>query len=450
MQFDTIQRVYMIGIGGIGMSALARYFKYKGKIVSGYDKTSTDLTDALQTEGITIHFVDSVELLDKEADVVIYTPAIPKHHSELNFYLENNYTVYKRSKVLGLLSENKFCIAVAGSHGKTTVSSMISWILKHSGYDCTAFLGGISSNFQSNFVAGDNNVVIAEADEFDRSFLQLTPNIAVITATDSDHLEVYGSQDVIEKTFTEFANKVKPGGTLIIKSTLPIVKHIQGKTWRYALDDKDANLYAVRWEISALYSSVELNNGMQYRLTYPGIHNIENSVAAASAALVLGINEKKIVAALNTFKGVHRRFEVVYTNEATVFIDDYAHHPEEIKMFLSSVKKIYTNKKVTAIFQPHLYSRTNDLKEGFAQSLDIADEILLLPVYPARELPIEGVTSKLIFDLMRNPKKKLLTKEELLEELQENNFEVLCTIGAGDIDKLVGQIQKILELKQNK
>lgn len=449
MNIHTAHRIYFIGIGGIGMSALARYFKAKGCIVSGYDRTETELTQQLMQEGMHIHFQDDAALLDPHAELVIYTPAIPANHAELKYYQQNNYPLFKRSKILGMLSENKFSIAVAGSHGKTTVSSMIAWILKHSGYDCSAFLGGISSNFNSNFVAGKNEVIVAEADEFDRSFLQLTPDIAVITATDSDHLEIYGTQKAIEETFTEFANKIKPGGTLIAKHNLPILENVHARVWKYALDDASANLFSTTWNLTTQHSEVHLNNGMHYKLTYPGIHNIENSIAAASVALTLGIGKEKISDALNTFTGVHRRFEVLYNDGKTIFIDDYAHHPEEIRMFLLSVKKIYSGKKITAVFQPHLFSRTRDLKEGFAESMDIADEVIVLPIYPARELPIEGVSANLIFNLVKNTNKELLTKEELLRKIEQDTFEVLCTIGAGDIDKLVKPIAELLKQKAN-
>lgn len=447
MEINSAKRIYFIGIGGIGMSALARYFNYQGKTVSGYDRTQTPLTDELQAEGINIHFEDNITLLDKNADIVIYTPAIPAGHKELNFYRDNDYALYKRSRILGMLSENKFSIAIAGSHGKTTVSSMIAWILKDSGYDCTAFLGGISVNFNSNFVAGDNDVVVAEADEFDRSFLQLSPDTAVITATDSDHLEIYGSQKAIEETFTEFSNKIKSGGTLVARSNLPILANVREKIWRYALDDKSADLFAAQWKLTAAYSDVQLSNGMQYKLIYPGIHNIENSIAAASVALLLGIDVQKIEHALSSFKGVHRRFELVYQDNSVIYIDDYAHHPEEIRMFLQSVKKIYPGKKLTAIFQPHLFSRTNDLKDGFAESLDLADEIYLLPIYPARELPVEGVHAGLILERMQNKNAAVLSKEALLETIRKNDTELLCTIGAGDIDQLVKPIADILSKK---
>lgn len=447
MQLDQLKRIYFIGIGGIGMSALARYFNGRGIIVSGYDKTETDLTTQLQKEGIRIHFDDDLEKIDKEAECIIYTPAIPKTHKGLNYFISNNYQLLKRSQVLGLLSKEKFTIAVAGSHGKTTVSSMIAWILKHSGFDCTAFLGGISSNFNSNFIAGDNDVMIAEADEFDRSFLQLSPNIAVITAVDSDHLEIYGTQEAIEEAFTEFANKVEIGGAVIAKSSIQIIDNFREKTLKYSLHAIDADLHVAAFNITTQGSQVELSNGMRYVLQYPGIHNIENSVAAALVTLELGIAPQLISAALNEFKGVHRRFEMIFNNHSTVFLDDYAHHPEEIRMFLYSVKEIYKGRKLTAIFQPHLFTRTRDLADGFAASLDTADEIILLPIYPAREEPIEGVGSEMILNRITNPNKKLLSPQELLAYIGAHQFEVICTIGAGDIDKLIKPIAGLLNTK---
>ncbi len=447
MELNNIKRIYFIGIGGIGMSALARYFNSRGIVVSGYDRTETDLTKQLQLEGIHIHFTDDISLIDEEADLVVYTPAVPKTHTEYNFYLHNKYEILKRSQVLGLLSREQFTIAIAGSHGKTTVSCMIAWILKHSGFDCSAFLGGISSNFNSNFVAGNNDVMIAEADEFDRSFLQLSPNIAVITAVDSDHLEIYGTQEEIEKAFVEFANRVEIGGAVIAKSSLPILKEIREKVLTYSLHDLNADLHVAAFNLTSEGSQVELSNGMHYLLKYPGIHNIENSVAAVLVARELGISDDHIASALNEFKGVHRRFELLVSGGKTIYIDDYAHHPEEIRMFLYSVKEIYKGKKVTAIFQPHLFTRTRDLAEGFANSLDLADEVILLPIYPAREDPIEGVSAEIILNRLTNSKRKLLSKEELINYIRSNQFEVICTIGAGDIDKLVEPITQILKAK---
>ncbi len=445
MQLSEVKRVYFIGIGGIGMSALARYFIYHGANVSGYDRSQTELTGQLQLEGMKIHFEDDIKQIDVAADIVIYTPAIPKNHLELNYYIDNKFPLYKRSEILGMLSREKFTIAVGGSHGKTTVSAMTAWILKHSGYDCTAFLGGIATNFNSNFVTGENDVMIAEADEFDRSFLRLFPNITVVTAVDSDHLEIYGSQKEVEKAFIEFANRTEVGGHVIIKYGLPIISEINEKVWRYALSENSADLYAKNYIITLKGSEVELSNGTKYTLKYPGIHNIENSVAAASVAHLLGISNKKIGEALNEFKGVYRRFEMIYSDDNTIFIDDYAHHPEEIRMFLLSVREIYKGKKITAIFQPHLFTRTRDLADGFAASLDLADQIILLPIYPAREEPIEGVTSEVILNKIKNINKSILNKNELLNSIATGQFEVLCTIGAGDIDKLVAPISETLK-----
>lgn len=448
VRYNDLKRIYFIGIGGIGMSALARYFHSKQIVVSGYDRTETALTKQLQQEGIAIHFTDEIALADLNADLVIYTPAIPKDHKELNYFMDNGYPIRKRAEVLGELSADKFTIAVAGSHGKTTVSTMIAWILHHSGYGCTAFLGGISTNFNSNFVAGDNDVMVIEADEFDRSFLQLHPDIAVITAVDSDHLEIYGTREMLQQAFISFAHQVRQSGKVILKSTLPIADRIERMQYRYALHDASADLYVAGYNIGHSGSRVTLSNGIAYTLAYPGIHNIENSVAASAVGLLLDIDNEKIESALNVFKGVHRRFELIYSDDSVVFIDDYAHHPEEIAMFLKSVREIYRGKKITAIFQPHLFTRTRDLADGFSESLSIADEVLLLPIYPARELPIEGVSSALIYDGILSPSKHMLEKEALLHYLMSHPSEIVCTIGAGDIDKLVNPIADALKQKK--
>jgi len=324
---------------------------------------------------------------------------------------------------------------------------MITWILKDSGYDCTAFLGGICTNFHSNFVIGDNDVLVAEADEYDRSFMRLYPNITVVTAVDSDHLEIYGTQAEVEKAFIEFGNKTEAGGLMVVKSTLPIIPHLREKVWRYSLNDTTADLYAKHYDITLDGSIVTLSNDIRFTLQYPGIHNIENAVAAVSVALQLGIAPEKISSALNNFKGIYRRFEKIYSDANTVYIDDYAHHPEEINMFLKSVREIYKGKKITAIFQPHLFTRTRDLADGFAASLDLADEVILLPIYPAREEPIEGVTADTILSRVKNANKQILSKEALLEKVKNSHFDVICTIGAGDIDKLVQPIAEILKSK---
>lgn len=446
MDLSQIKRVYFIGIGGIGMSALARYFMRQGCVVSGYDRTETEITNALLELGIAIHFTEDIAQADTTADLVIYTPAVPAAHAELVYFREHGFNVLKRSQVLGLITTNKFVIAVAGSHGKTTVSSMISWILKYSGYDCTAILGGISTNFNSNFSLGFNDVFVVEADEYDRSFLQLTPDIAVITATDSDHLEVYGTQEAIEDAFLEFANRIKENGLLISKPKLGVFKKYQGQKKGYDLSDTNANLYAVSYVYEGDTCRVTLNNGMAFNFSYPGVHNIENAIAAISVALHLNIHPDQIKLALIGFTGVHRRFELVNgVWGRVIYYDDYAHHPEEIRMFLTSVRQMYPHKKITAVFQPHLFTRTRDLADGFAASLDIADEVILLPIYPARELPIPGVTANNILDRMQNPNRRILEKADLLKYVATGDFEVFCTIGAGDIDKLVQPIAEIFK-----
>lgn len=448
IHIENIKRVYFIGIGGIGMSALARYFMRHGCVVSGYDKTETEITNALQSEGASVHFSEDIRKADTTADLVVYTPAIPATHAELVYFRDNGFTVLKRSQVLGLITKDKFVIAVAGSHGKTTVSSMIAWILKHSGYDCTAILGGISTNFNSNYISGFNDVFVVEADEYDRSFLQLSPDIAVITATDSDHLEVYGTQESIESTFLEFAERIKENGVLVSKQKLGVYQKYQRNKRSYDLNDTGAGLFAVSYHYAEDCCHVTLNNGFKFMLVYPGLHNIENAIAAISVSMQLNIHPDLIARALQRFTGVHRRFEFVFgVYGKFYFYDDYAHHPEEIRMFLSSIRQMFPEKKITAIFQPHLFTRTRDLAEGFASSLKLADRVIILPIYPARELPIEGVSSALIADRMRDHEVLLMDKGDVLNSIMNDNVEVLCTIGAGDIDRLVDPIKQILKEK---
>ncbi len=450
--------VYFLGIGGIGMSALARYFNSKGIAVSGYDKTETALCKQLAAEGINIHYEDSIELLDKNAKLVVYTPAVPKDHKELNYYLQNNYTVTKRSDVLGAITRSSFNICVAGTHGKTTTSTMLAHILRHSGYGCNAFLGGIAVNYNSNFWASEKNVSVAEADEYDRSFLKLSPDIAIISSMDPDHLDIYGTAENMEHAFIDFAARIKTGGLLISKyglkrnADLKASQHIT-----YDVQNEKADAFAENIKINngsylfdvkikdRIIKGVELNMG--------GMHNIENAVAAITVAAHLNISEEKIKAAVADFKGVKRRFEYLLKDEHTVMIDDYAHHPEELRALISGAKKMFRNKKCTVVFQPHLFSRTKDLADGFAEVLDMADEAILLPIYPARELPMEGVSSEMILDRMHSENKMVLGKEALLKHLQqekeahiEEGFEgtLLITAGAGDIDTLVEPIKKIL------
>jgi UDP-N-acetylmuramate--alanine ligase len=446
----SIKRLFFLGIGGIGMSALARYFKSQGAEVSGYDKTPTHLTEELESEGIHVMFKDDVEKMPKELDLVVYTPAIPRDHKGFNFYKDNGYELRKRSEVLGIISADKFTIAVAGSHGKTTVSSMIAHILTESGFGCSAFLGGIAVNYNSNFLLGQGDVVVIEADEFDRSFHRLSPDMAVITAVDTDHLDIYGSKEAIDEAFLEFANKISEEGFLVIKNGQTINDRLPvlDKAF-YSLHDTDADVYCSKYWVvdggylfNVSYYGTELKG---FRLNIGGFHNIENAIAAITIALELKITEENIRKAITSFKGIRRRFEKILDNGKVVFIDDYAHHPEEIRVFLESVREIYPKQKITAIFQPHLFSRTKDLAEGFAKSLSLADEVILLDIYPARELPMEGVTSELIYDQLTSNEKLLIKKEQLLDTIKsKKDIEVLVTIGAGDIDKYVSGIKEIL------
>ncbi len=443
---NQLSSIYFIGIGGIGMSALARYFHRKGINVSGYDRTNTPLTKQLMAEGMDIHFEENLELAPKEVDLVVYTPAVPLSHIELSYYLANDYEVKKRSEVLGMLTENQFSIAVAGTHGKTTVSSMITHILTESGYGCTAFVGGIMSNYNSNFILHDRPVVVVEADEFDRSFLKLFPNIAVITSADADHLDIYGEKKHLEDAFWAFASQVADDGQLIVKCSLPIINKLKNKSVStYDLSDSSCEFYVKKINIiDGSYSYQVKNFTKKFHLNMGGLHNIENAVAAAIVAKHLGIDEEKITHALSTFKGIKRRFEYILKTPEIVMIDDYAHHPVEITALLTSVRGLYPDRKMTVIFQPHLYSRTRDFADGFAQSLSLADELILLDIYPAREQPIEGVTSDIIFAKTNCEKKYLLQKECITEFVKERNFELLLTVGAGNIDQLVLPIKDLL------
>lgn len=447
MNLKDIKKVYLLGIGGIGMSALARYFKSLGAEVSGYDKTPTHLTDELVREGMNITFDDNLDTLPKDVDLVIYTPAIPKNHKGFNFYKDNNYELHKRSEVLGIISADKFTIAVAGSHGKTTVSSMIAHILTQSGFGCSAFLGGIAANYNSNFIQGQNDVVVVEADEFDRSFHRLAPDMAVITAVDTDHLDIYGSKEAIDEAFVEFTNKISEEGFLVIKSgqSIEVNLPVLDKAF-YSLMDESADVYCSKyWVLDGGYLFNLMYYGKEikgFRLNIGGFHNIENAIAAITIAKELKIEDTLIKEAVASFKGIRRRFENLLNTEKVTFIDDYAHHPEEIRVFLESVRELYPRKKITAVFQPHLFTRTRDLATDFAKQLSIADEVILLDIYPAREQPIEGVTADLIFTQITSDKKTLITKGELVDTIKaKDNVEVLVTIGAGDIDKYLNDIK---------
>ena len=453
------EALYFIGIGGIGMSAIARYFNAKGLNVSGYDRTETELTKQLEKEGIAIHYEENTELIPKDVSMVVYTPAIPAGNKELQFYQQNNYNVVKRSDILKIITENSFNVCVAGTHGKTTVSTMIAHILRHTGFGCNAFLGGISANYGTNFWSSENNVCVIEADEYDRSFLKLSPNVAVITATDPDHLDIYGTAAEFEKAFVDFSQKVKPGGLLLVKKGVGEYQDVSSKyqeeeqqktkpqTETYSLDNEDANIHTanIKVENGSYVFDVVANDWKLDNVTLHmgGLHNIENVTAAIAVAKYVGIDNEKIKEAVADFKGVKRRFEYILKNEKHVLIDDYAHHPEELKALISGVRSLF-QQKMTIVFQPHLFSRTKDQADGFASVLSMADEVILLPIYPARELPMEGVNSEMIVERMTNRNAQVLSKDEMKEWVNNNRPELLVMAGAGDIDVMVHQVKKIL------
>ncbi|MGN6420740.1 MAG: UDP-N-acetylmuramate--L-alanine ligase [Pseudobacter sp.] len=452
VQLDDIKKVYFIGIGGIGMSAIARYFKFHGRTVSGYDKTETVLTKQLVEEGIPVHYDDNLELAPKDADLVVFTPAIPKDHSELNFYRNNHFPLLKRSEVLGVITEGSFNICVAGTHGKTTITTMIAHLLRHTGYGCNAFLGGVAVNYNSNYWSDARNVCVVEADEYDRSFLRLSPDIAVITAMDADHLDIYGTPEAMEDAYIDFSRRVKRGGWMISKHGLSRGAALESThQLTYSLQDKGADVHAedIRMENGSYHFNVvtRLWSLNDVNLNMGGLHNIENVIAAIMIAHHLGIADDRIKAAVADFRGVKRRFEYMIKTPSLVFVDDYAHHPEELRALIGGARKLFPDKQCTVIFQPHLFTRTRDFAKEFAASLDLADEVVLLPIYPARELPIEGVTSNMILDQMSIAKKQILDKPAVLEYLKEQKKEnwLLITAGAGDIDTLLQPIKTILE-----
>jgi len=449
MELQNIKRVYLIGIGGIGMSGLARYFAHLGCIVCGYDKTATDLTDQLHNEGIRAIFDDREDFIPMSfqtpdsCTLIIYTPAIPRDSVIYNFFRNRGFELYKRSQVLGMISKSKFTIAVGGTHGKTTTSCMIAHILKDSGKDCSAFLGGISSNYNTNVLFGNNDIVVVEADEFDRSFLTLYPDIAVITSMDADHLDIYGNHDQLTNSFIQFASQIKQGGTLIFHEDLPLTS---GTTYS-AQGPADVKGCNVRIENGNFHFDFK-NEDVAIKdieLGIAGLHNVENATAAIEVALKVGVEPELIKKALASFKGVRRRFEYIVKNNEHIYIDDYAHHPEELRAAITSVKKLYPNKKLTTIFQPHLYSRTRDFADGFAEVLDLTDELIMLDIYPARELPIEEVSADMILDRMKLLNKRKCGKQEAIDLVQIEKPELLLTVGAGDIDQLVQPLKNVLE-----
>ena len=448
MNIDKIKRVYLLGIGGIGMSGLARYFRRLGCEVAGYDRTSTELTRALEAEGMPVTYSDDIATVPanfqepSDETLLIFTPAIPKDLALKAFFVNQGHELFKRSQVLGFISANRFTIAVAGTHGKTTTSTMVAHILKDSGYDCSAFLGGISSNYQNNVLFGENNVVVVEADEYDRSFLTLHPNITIVTSADADHLDIYGDPEELVTSFKLFLDRVVDGGDKIVKKGLPFSGNIT-----YSREEQcDAyaeNVHVRDGEFYFDYHSADLTI-KDIHLGIPGLHNVENAVAAITVAKLLEIDADKIVQALSNFKGVKRRFEFLVRTKEHVYIDDYAHHPEELRAFLTSMKKLYPNKKLTVVFQPHLFTRTRDFIDGFAEVLGLADELLLMEIYPARELPIEGVDSSWLLSKIELENKRLVSPEEVLEIVKSESPELVVTVGAGDIDKLVKPLSDIL------
>lgn len=445
MNSNQIHNVYFIGIGGIGMSALARYFQNVGKKVSGYDKTPTMLTDELIADGMDIHFEDNINLIPSdfytENTLVIVTPAVPVTHSEWNYFVEREYTIKKRAEVLGIITKDTFCFAVAGTHGKTTTSSILGHILYESGADVTAFLGGIVENYHSNLIGTGKTVTVVEADEFDRSFLHLHPNIACVTSMDADHLDIYGDKAAIEDSFREFAEKVQDKGNLFVSKGMDL----EGVS--IAIND-EANFkaYNIRIENSSYVFDVQTPSETISNIAFglPGHHNLMNALMALAMAKTYGTSSEAIKSALATFKGVQRRFSYQIKNQDLVYIDDYAHHPTEINAVHQAVRELYPNQKVLAIFQPHLFSRTKDFADDFAKSLSQFDEVLLLDIYPARELPMPGITSTWLLEKMTNSNKKLVSKEKLIESILASDAKIIVTIGAGDIGELVPSIKNAL------
>ncbi len=456
MSYNNIHNIYLLGIGGIGMSALAKYFKLKGFVVAGYDRAPSILCDELLQLGINIHFDDNVLLIpkefseiDKNKTLIIYTPAIPNNHSEFQWFVNNNFEIKKRAEVLGSITNDNYTIAVAGTHGKTTISTCLAHIYSQLNEGCTAFLGGVSKNYQTNFLfSNKSKVAIVEADEYDRSFLKLTPSSAIITAVDADHLDIYNNYQNVVDAFTQFAQKVKENGKLLIKKE----SNFSPKFTKIKIAT-----YSIKQNADCTISSLKLNNGkFTFDLNTPwgniknitpsvaGMYNVENVVAAASMCLWEGIDPLKIKFAIESYIGVKRRFDVQVSNINNVYIDDYAHHPEELKAFITSVREIYPDKKITGVFQPHLFTRTRDFADGFGEALSLLDELILLEIYPARELPIPGISSKTLLNKVQILNKKICSKEQLLEIIKCNKPELLVTMGAGDIDQLVEPLKNLI------
>ena len=446
-----MKNVYFIGIGGIGMSAIARYFKFKGYEVSGYDRTPSELTAKLESEGIGVHYEDNVGFIPKDVEetLVIYTPAIPAELSELRYVFDNGYRVVKRSKALGEITAGQTCLAVAGTHGKTTTSTLVAHIITEGGHGCSAFLGGISKNYGTNLLMSHTPTVVAEADEFDRSFLQLHPSIAAITAMDADHLDIYGDLAHVQEAFREFASQVSE--TLILKYGCPVSEdQTPARIYTYHFDDERADIHSTNLRLDG-------TGHYTYDLVYPGgiltdirvgtlgWLNVENSIAAAAICLCYGIDAQKIRHAIGTFEGAQRRLDEHINTPTLTYIDDYAHHPAELASAISSIRGIFPGRKITGVFQPHLYTRTRDFADEFAEALSALDKLILLDIYPAREEPIPGVSSEIIFNAVTAPEKVLLKREELMDYLKDEKLDVLVTFGAGNIDRFIEPIRQMLQ-----
>ncbi|WP_417556797.1 UDP-N-acetylmuramate--L-alanine ligase [Mesoflavibacter zeaxanthinifaciens] len=451
MNLKNIHNIYFVGIGGIGMSAIARFFKSQNKNVAGYDKTQTEITNSLEALNISVHFEDEIgcienSFLNKDETLVVYTPAIPKDHKQLNYFKSNGFKVLKRSEILGIITENTFCLAVAGTHGKTTTTSILGHLLKSCDVKLTAFLGGISENYNSNLVLNGDEVSVVEADEFDRSFLTLSPDMAAVTSMDADHLDIYGDASQLQETFKDFTKKIKPNGKLFVKNGLPI----QGITYGIE-DNSDYSIQNIKIENGTYVFDVKTPNTTIKNIEFnlPGRHNLSNALVALAMSVEYGLPTKQLAKALASYKGVKRRFSYHIKTDKIVFIDDYAHHPEEINAVHQAVREMYPEKKVLAVFQPHLFSRTQDFATQFAKSLSQFDQIILLDIYPARELPIEGVTSSWLLSLIENSNKKLVNKEDLISQIKQSNADVILTIGAGDIGAQVLKIKEALLENEN-
>jgi UDP-N-acetylmuramate--alanine ligase len=448
MNLDKIHNLFFIGIGGIGMSALARYFHTLGKNVAGYDKTPTELTAKLMESGISIHFEDKIDLIPveftKETTLVVITPAVPKSHSQWAYFTQRNFEIKKRAEVLGIITKNTFCFAVAGTHGKTTTSSILAHILFQSGVDVTSFLGGIVENYNSNLIGNGKTVTVVEADEFDRSFLHLYPNIACVTSMDADHLDIYGDSASMEASFVAFASKIEDKNNLFSTTQVPL----EGKTVGVN-EPADFEAMNIRIEKSTYIFDIKTNNELisDVRFALPGTHNLTNALTAFAMAKTYGVSNEDSKKALASFKGIKRRFSYQIQSEKLVYIDDYAHHPTEINAVHQAVSELYPGQKVLAIFQPHLFSRTRDFADDFAKSLSAFDSVLLLDIYPARELPIEGITSLWLLNMMTNTDKKVVNKNDLISEILKSDATVIVTVGAGDIGALVPSIKTALNEK---